>query len=945
MVREETTLQSLLQQALTRFEAQEFAGAVESFGRLETVFGREPEYRAAATQQVVLPLHGYAELVAGDAADAVALFERFLEAFPGPSRKEAFVLFSLGQAHQELEQWAASRAAYERFVAGYADLPEAGVARLRIGESFVAEGRIDEALAALDAFYDSRFAFSLRLQARLRALQLSLETTRWDAAATYLLETPWDVQTMPELALLAFAALEIGDYLMAEERFDEAVRAYRLVPGYAELKRRQAERLALTEATFAHRASFAAGGDTAVWSDYYRELIARLRALQEQLEAGEDYTGSHLLRYGQAFAAAGRHLEAWTVFAAAAEAPELRPAEREEAHYRWEIEAQALKRWPEALAIAQQFVERYPDSPQAPIVLFLLANAHQQTRAYRQAVAILDQLLRDYPDHRMRDRWLFTRGFNHVLLEDYGRAREDLTAYTTRFPRGSLVLEAQLWTALAWFFEKRYEPALEALDSLLAITPGDHYLRPEMAYRRGAVLYAMRDYAGTLAQLDAYLQSFPEDRNGPEAQVLRGDTLMGLGRLEEAAATFAQIGPQAGRLFPYAVFQVGKIHRALEDYGAMAEHFRGYVERTDLDPHPRRAEALHWLGWALEQQGRLEEAVPVYLGALERFADDPGEPEVDEILGSLHRLHDRLRSSLDPAAIDRDDVFLATARFMDWLGVAEESALNEGRPTAYSRFRLYEADRRRAAGQGGEAAAMLCQLGDELEPARLDDKGLAAVGLAWQDAGKPGAEAFFEDLLRRFPYSPERVAAWYGLGRAALAAGDPVAAVAWLEPVRDWLTHPVAPEAILLYGEALLALGRPAEVAPAMEDLLRLRSARGRPHARALLLMARAADAAGDPDRAIPLFQRVYNLYRAYPELIVPAYVRSAELFEDRGDLRAARDTWREMLAFEVVADPDLRARAEQAYERLDALVPPDPVVSAETAAEASAPDPEENPS
>jgi tetratricopeptide (TPR) repeat protein len=930
------TLESLFQEAVTAFEEQRWTAARDLFQYLEDEFGAEPEYTAPSAQAVILPLHGYARLVTGDAEGAIDRFERFLAAHRGPSRREAFVLFALGQAFEAAGRRAEARETYRRFAERYRELPEAGVARLRIGESFVEDGMIEEALAAFDAFAASRFAVSLRLQARLRALQLAREHGLWEAAAGYLLDTPWELETLPEPALLAFAALEVGDFLLGEERFEEAIAAYRLVPDHAELLSRQAGILARLEADFARRASFAGAGGTAVWSDHSSRLLARLRALQSQLENSPDYTGARLLRYGQAFAGAGRHFEAWTVFAAASEDPALPSAERREAHYRWILEAQALARWAEALRLARGFVERYPDSPRAPVVLFLLANAHQRMGAYREAGAILDELLRDYPGHALRGRWLFARGFNHIVLERYAEARGDFAAYGAVEPEGPLALESRLWHALAWFFAKAYAPALAELDALLAITPEDHALRPETAYRRAAVLYAQRAYEAALAQLDAYLASHPEDRNVAEARVLRGDTLMGLGRLEEAVEAFAAVGPAAGALFPYAVFQVGKIHRAREDYPATAAHFRAYLGRTDLAPHPRRAEALSWVGWAYEQDGRPHEAVPLYLEALERHADDPAEHEVREILAALHRLHGRLRRDATTSEPGRRDAFLGSARFLDWLAIAREEALAAGRLTAYSRYRVHEAESLRAAGQAEEAEGILRQLGEEVARERLDSAALAAVGLAWQNAGRAEAGAFFEELLERYPQSPERVVAWYGLGRAAMESDEPARALVWLEPVRDWLTHPRAPAALLLYGEALLALGRGAEVPSAMEDLLRLRTARGRPHARALLLMARAADAEGDAGRAIPLFQRVYNLYRAYPELVGPAYVRSAELFEARGDFRAARETWREVLRVEGLEPPNLRARAQAEFRRLEALVPPEPEPAPERIVEAT---------
>ncbi len=918
---EATTLEALLRRSLHQFEQMDYVGAAQSFDELVRVFGREPEYTAAATQRVVLPLHGYAKLANGETAEALSLFEAYLEQFPGRSRREAFVLFAYGGALQREERWQDARVTYQRFAGFYGDTPEAAIAQLRIGETYVEEGRIEEALDELDRFYLAPHAHSLKLQARLRTLQLALEADLHERAAGTLLETDWEVEDMPELAILAFAALRIGDYLMQAERPAEAIEAYRLVPGHARLHAGQTEQMERIRATMRHRASFFAGRGSAVWTDYYRSLLARLEALQKQLEAMPDYTGSHLLRYGQAFASAGRHFEAWVVFATAAEDAELLSTERQEAHYRWIVAAQSLERWGDALAIARVYVDRYPRSPQAPLVLFLLANAHQQLGALPEAEAILDELLATYPEHRLRGRWLFTRGFNHVLRQAYGAARADLAHYVEAFPDGPLRLNAQLWHALAWFFEKAHAPALRELNALLAVTPRDHYLRPEMAYRRASVLYAQREYAPALTQIEAYLTSYPEDRNGPQARVLRGDILMGLGRLEEAAGAFASVPPEAGALFAYAIFQGGKIHRALEAPGEMARHFEAYLARRDLSPHPRRAEALYWIGWARQQENRPHLALVPYLQGVERFGNELSESGMPAILGGLHALHGALQDAA-PELPERAAAFLRAPDFLAWLIETAEAARARGALTAYARLRLYEAERRAEAGQSAAAEALRLEVAREVPLEAMDANGLATTARALEGRGERAAREAYEALLRRFPRAPERVTAWLGLGRGARAAGDFEAAAAWLARARDWLTHPDAPEAVLIHAEVLLELERPAELGALLEPLLRLKSARGRPHARALLLLARGEEAQGRSDRAIPIFQRVFNLYRGYPDLVSEAYARSAELFEQRGDLPAARDTWREVIFFEELIEPALRMRARAELARLEALVP-----------------------
>ena len=79
--------------------------------------------------------------------------------------------------------------------------------------------------------------------------------------------------------------------------------------------------------------------------------------------------------------------------------------------------------------------------------------------------------------------------------------------------------------------------------------------------------------------------------------------------------------------------------------------------------------------------------------------------------------------------------------------------------------------------------------------------------------------------------------------------------------------------------------------------MLRLKQAKGRPHAQALLALSRnEQQAAGNTERAIPYAQRVYNVYRAYSKLAADAYWMSALQFEALGDARAAYETLNEML-------------------------------------------------
>lgn len=913
------TLESLLQQSVAAFSAGDYAVAATLFEEMERTFGREPEYRADSLQAAILPMRGYAFLLTERPGDAIHEFERFLEGFAAEEGKLPFVLFALAQAYQGTGDKARAIDTFGQYVRRFPRTQEAAVATLRVAALEERRGNLGEAIRVLNALYDNAHAaFTLRQQARLRALQLALESGETALAGDILLGSAWAVATMPERSVLAFAALHMGDAWLDAGETSRAITAYRMVPPLDTLRALQAARLEETRRTFAARRATLDAGAAAVWIEYYKGLMARLEALLEQLDAAEDYTPAFLLRYGMAFLGDGRAREAAIVFGDLAEG-EWPGDIREEAHYRWILALQKRGAWDDALEVADSFLERYPDSSETPAALFLIANAYQQLQRHADAIEVLTRLIDGFRGHRLWSRWLFTRGFNYLFLDAYPAARLDFASFQEHAGNEPLADNAALWHALAWFFEDNYAEALGEFRTLADRLPRDHHLAPEVRYRKGASLYGLRRYDEALEAVDDYLRSYPEDSYKAEVRVLRGDILMGMARLDEAVETFIAVGPDAGRLFPYAVFQVGKIHRAREDHEAMAAHFAAYARRSDLEFHPRLGEALYWLGWAQLQRGHLDKALPVFIEALDRFGDDRGQDEIQAILGSLERLHARL------AREDTGDPFAAEP-FETWISTQSDKARRKGKETLLARLDLYRADRLRANGREDEADALVIAVAERTRPERLGPEELGLVGLRLAELDFFSAEDFLNTLLTEFPASPRRGLAYLGNARLALRVDQPSEAVPWLERLLGELPmHPRAVEARLLLGRALATDRRHSRAQEVFEELLRLREARGRPHAEAVAGLAAVMEASGRPDRAIAYHQRVYNMYRAYPDLAVEAYRRSARLFEERGDLRAAHGTWSELILYAERHRPEARAEARAEAARLEPLLPPEP--------------------
>lgn len=913
------TMESALQMAIAAFQQADYPAALAAFDALEATFGEEREY--APLLPTILPVWAYSALQGGDAGRAVELFEQFLEKHPEQTRWRGFAFFSLAQAYQQTGDIDEAIDAYQRFIIDQPGSPEAVISALRQAQLYFDNGQEQEGIDRLLGFAASpQVPATLQAQAQLRALEKALELEEYDQAADILLSRDWAVTEMPELAVLTFSALRLGDYLMSARRLPEALRAYRLVSPQSTLRKAQEGQLARVRFRQARREEAARSGqpEQTLWRDYFSKLIARMEAQLKALEEGEDYTAAYQIRLGEVYLRLARPREAMAIFAYLAEDDALDEALRARAHYRWVLSANALEDWKESLRLARIFMERYPDDPQAPRALYLIANAHQELREYLLAVDVLSDLIAAYPEHALLPRWYFARGLNFTFADDFQAARDDFARYLRDYADKPQVHQARLWHGLTWFFQRDYPKALEELNAALELTPSSHPVYPEIQYRRGNTLYSMRDYEAALVAIENFVASYPGHARVPEARVLKGDVLMGQGRLLEASNQFYAIGPEAGPLFVYAVFQRGKILRALEEYERMVEHFKEFVQREDVPEKTRVAEALYWIGWAYTRMEQQAEAFPFFVQAIMDYGNDPTAGETTGMLQALDKLHRQYQQgdlALPEVAEPRVIALLEAERLRGWLESEAERAETNAQWTWFSRIQLYLAmEARRRKDLDDENLALLSIV--EKVPLRLlDAEGLAAAGEKLRSEGFPSARDYFEFLLETFPRSFHQGDAYYGL--AAIAAQEQDwdrASIMLADFQAETPLHPLAHQAALLRGEVLTARGEYAQADAVYEDLLKLRSARGRPHAQAILGLARSHEAAGEIKPAIAYYQRLYTVYRAYPELLAEAYVRSAELFAQLDDLPSALRTVLEMLK-----DERLR-RVEASWAQAEAL-------------------------
>lgn len=895
------TLQQQVDSAVASFSDGDYAQAYWAFESIELDYGQEPEFLDANFQNTVLPVRAYAALMADRPTDALVFFNELLRAHTPRPGVRAFALYNYAIALSQTDALAAAAAAFLGFQENFPGSNEAALASLQEADLLYEIGELDLANQKLDAFYASEAPATLRMQARLRALQIASESNDSARTRNILFDTDWNVATMPDIAVLSFAALDAGDVLLADGLHLEAINAYRLTLPRDVLLEKQRERLALTRQSLSQQAAFA----SSIWKSHSAQLIARLERQLERLEQMEDYTPGLYLRSGQAYLLASRYREAAILFRTIALDTSYDTDLRAEAHYRWILARSEAEQWEAARATAQQFLEIHPDHSLANNALFLIARAYQGEGAFYDAIEVLDTLIANFPQDKQAPRWYFTRGYNYSVLEQQSEARENFQTALDNYPKSELATQLELWRGLTYFFERNYEESLKHLLDLKKRSK-KHPMYPEINYRIANLFYAQRDYESALKTVDLLTEKYPDHARYGEALALKGDIYMGLGELAIAAASFRQVPADEPRIYDYAVFQASKIYKALERYDLMREHLQTYVDRPDAYERPRVSEALYWIGWSLQQEERSAEAFPIYEDALTRFGNDPKARAVSNILSAYSDLFKRTQA--------------ADVSFETWLQEASEQSLTEAKLTWFARLTQFTSDRQRRMIDGETADATLLSI-HRLVPIKAQDpETLAKVGIVLVERGYESADDYFEQILNEYPKRFERAAAFYG--KAKLAAKNQR-----LDEGRRWLirfleetpTHPLAADARLLAADILTQQGVYAGARDALNEILQIKEMRGRPHARALAGLARIEMEEDNAKRAIPYWQRIYTLYRAYPELVVEAYWQSAQLFEEIDDPIAAYNTIAELLRDERLKTFPQYAKAQAEVDRLDA--------------------------
>ncbi len=887
------TAEELYNSALVSFNAGKFVDAEAAFSEFLTSYGESGQIDELLPR--LLPLLAISQIRLEKFDTASETIDRALEVRPPITPQAAEELqFWRGVCHLKADEFDLARARFESFAKEYPRSDKRIEALILAGTAFLMEEKWADATAYLKPLEET-LAFPDKGRIIVLRFYSLLQAGRWDEAMQLVNETFPHLDKMIQVSAMQVLALELGNTLLEQERYREAIGCFQRIWNRSRVLGLQQERL---EGLRARKVAAERRNDP---FEQFRtsQLLAKVERELKTFREIESFDPAVRLRLATAYLELDRYREAAIVLEGMLTDLPADPIVEGASLTLLKCWAE-VQRWPRVVENADRFLAKFRRSPQVPVVLFLRGQAEQEQGEFTKAIATFDAIVTKHAESELAPRALFMMGYTELLNEDYPAAAKTFQMVSDRHEKEDISEAAVYWKGMALSMDKQNEAAREQMDRYLAQFKNGSF-RTAALFRKAYSAHAERRYDISIPELRAFLRAHPGAAEVDEALILLGDALMAEGDIDEGIATLKRVSQQNIRFYEEAWFKVGRALKLLEDYSGMRAHFEQFIR---MRPESSRVpEAVFQIGWTWRQEEQPDEARRVYEETINAMADDPNRIAVEDLLLGLIRL---ARSPEERADL-RADLIQRLQR-----------AEADQRPVLQSRlaWALGHAFRR---DDPERAQLYFEEAGQHAQPSTSNPLLLADVASAHLAAGRRDkAAAFYADLIKWNPRAPQKDQALAALGTIAKEEGrieDALRFFARFQREVPGSLH--APKVLAAKAEIERMQGRSDEAIVTLESLLEAEGASGREKAEALYQIGSIWLERGNPRRAFPYFQRIYVLYSRFHDLVAKSYVQCGSILESLQDSQGAIETYRELLEREELLELE---ESKIARERLRVL-------------------------
>ena len=818
------------------------------------------------------------------------------------------LLFWKGVCHLQAAEVAKAQETFGRY---YQESPPSDPRRyeaaILFGTGYILQEQHEEAIAFFKERAEKLGERQPEIRARMltRRLHSLLETNQLGEALSLVLAASKEFDSFVQIIGLQSLILNLGSRLLDDERYYEAISCLQQVWQKERLLGFQQERQQRLEKKI--RVLKARGNADALVFQL-EGLLTRIVRELEHFRKITEYDAALRMRLAKAYLGLQRYREAALIIEGMLGKMETSPIVESASVTLVHCWSQ-IARWHQAIEGADVYLERFGyESKSAPTIVFLKGQAAQSGKAYDVALEAFSQVIDRYPKSVMAANAFFMRGICHLQKEDYDQAIAVFKSVPIAYPKHAKLAESALyWQAMGESFAGNHTQCLALVQRHFKEYPDDYY-KVDARFREAFAFHSLSDYTLAIAHFESFIGQHGDSSYVNEARLLLGDALLAVGELDRGIAAYATIDPESIRFHEDGLFKTAKAMRLSERYQDLKDHLDKFV--ADHPNSARLAEAVYWLGWNEQRQGKLEEARDLYWRMIREHGNDPKITSMEDLVDGMLKLYSGREERARLA--------------QEWERQAER-AIASDRNTLALRA-LWGQAKALVSQTPVQSVALLLRATPLIEPQKHHPRILIDCAKAQLEMGEPEvAEDLYQSIAKWNPSAFERDLAEDGLGHAALDRGHYEKALEHFQRVARRDTGVVPPGPLLLaVASCHEALNDRQESIATLDALLAKKKTKSAYKSKALVQSGDLLARAGEKAKALVYFERVYVVYGKFLPEVAQAYLKRAILLEELGEPDKAHETYTEMMQREDLKSQPEYALARQRLEKL--LTPNEPI-------------------
>jgi tol-pal system protein YbgF len=447
------------------FRSGRYAEAAEAYGQLLRTRQSDVDQPTLAFWQAESYFH------LGEFDRAEQGYREVLRASPPSVRREE-ALYGMGWAQLNAQQYRTALATFQELARAFPKSRFQESMQYARVKSYLGLRQLPEAQNAYRQlareFPQGRWLSAATLEFARRAY----EDGDYATAASLTMQVANATKASP----LAPVALVLqGDLLYREDKFSEAIEAYR-----------RAERAGLPdnllEATLLKRAlAFYQRRD-------FANAAADLERLLRQFPASAN-AGEAAFWLGESRFYNRQYRQALLAYQ---QVPNGQPRYPEALYGRGWVYYQGSD-WPKAAAEFEQVVQRYPDASIRPEALYRLGEVQFNAKNFDKAIAAYQQLVREYPQDKLTSNARFRIAWVQQKAGNSGQAIRDLSTFVRDHPDQPITADALYWLGMAYLGTKQLDEARAQFERILAQWPSSE-VASQASLRLGDTFYNQGKY-------------------------------------------------------------------------------------------------------------------------------------------------------------------------------------------------------------------------------------------------------------------------------------------------------------------------------------------------------------------------------------------------------------------------------------------------------------------